>query len=141
MGLIFGSFLRTCQFVAEAFTFARRPNRCGQSSGVLKARQSPGYDGDAKRLADVAAKPVAAKEKGNREGCRCAEARDIGEYDTCPHGCVYCYAVRNRPLALERYKEHDPASEFLFPPPPGVAEEAPAPKRKELPLFDRIDEP
>ncbi len=96
---------------------------------------------DADRMAGVAGRPVAAKEKGNREGCRCSEARDIGEYDTCPHGCVYCYAVRNRPLALERYKQHDPASEFLFPPPAGATEEAPAPTRRELPLFDGLTEP
>lgn len=54
--------------------------------------------------------------KGNRKECGCFASRDIGEYDTCPHGCVYCYAVRDRNLALSRYKAHDPLSEFLFPP-------------------------
>jgi len=99
---------------------------------------------DAGRLADVRGRKVVAKEKGNREGCRCSEARDIGEYDTCPHGCVYCYAVQNRPLALERYKAHDPQSEFLFPPPPGATEEPaatePTPKRVQLSLFDDLEE-
>lgn len=22
--------------------------------------------------------------------------KHLGAYDTCPHGCVYCYAVQNR---------------------------------------------
>jgi len=93
---------------------------------------------DAKRLADVAGRPIRAKEKGNRKECRCSEAKDIGEYDTCPHGCVYCYSVQNRPLALERYRHHDPMSELLFLPPPGAIEEAPKPKRVELSLFDDL---
>ncbi len=29
-----------------------------------------------------------------RDGCRCVKAVDIGEYGTCAHGCVYCYASR-----------------------------------------------
>jgi hypothetical protein len=45
---------------------------------------------DAARLADVGMRPLAARERGNRPGCHCAESRDIGAYDTCPHGCVYC---------------------------------------------------
>jgi hypothetical protein len=86
----------------------------------------PGTEGarciDARRLEDVAAgwgtpRPVRAKPKGNRPGCFCFESRDIGEYDTCPHGCTYCYAVHSRTLAKRRFHQHDPAGEFLFPPP------------------------
>ncbi|MGH2517705.1 MAG: DUF1848 family protein, partial [Ktedonobacterales bacterium] len=58
----------------------------------------------------------AYKKHGNRTECACSASRDIGEYDTCPHGCVYCYAVRNRELALARHKRHDPNGEFLFEP-------------------------
>ncbi|HEV2661556.1 MAG TPA: DUF1848 family protein, partial [Ktedonobacteraceae bacterium] len=68
------------------------------------------------------------RQKGNRKECACAASRDIGEYDTCPHGCVYCYAVQHRDLALQRYKAHDPHGAFLFPPsdlPTEQAQDAP----------------
>ncbi len=73
---------------------------------------------DAGRLREIGGVPVAdrKKTKPDREQCACSASRDIGDYDTCPHGCVYCYAVRNRELALARYREHDPNGEFLFAP-------------------------
>jgi Domain of unknown function (DUF1848) len=63
---------------------------------------------------------------GNREECGCFESRDIGEYDTCPHGCVYCYAVQNQELAKTRYKQHDPLGESLFPLPAEAVQSAEA---------------
>jgi DNA repair photolyase len=58
---------------------------------------------------------VRSQIRGNRPGCECAQSVDIGEYDTCPHGCVYCYAVNRRNIAKRRYQDHDAQSEFLFP--------------------------
>ena len=68
---------------------------------------------DATRLSELAGHDIKARQKGNRRGCLCAESRDIGAYDTCPHGCAYCYAVRDRDKALANYRGHDAAGERL----------------------------
>ena len=68
---------------------------------------------DAERLSRVAGHPVTARQKGNRPGCLCAESRDIGAYDSCAHGCVYCYAVRDHAKAREAVRENDALSVTL----------------------------
>ncbi|MEN6356663.1 MAG: DUF1848 domain-containing protein [Armatimonadota bacterium] len=52
-------------------------------------------------------------EAPTREGCGCCECTYIGMYDTCAHGCVYCYANSRAQTALRRYERHDPASDML----------------------------
>lgn len=46
------------------------------------------------------------KDPGQRELCGCMAAKDIGEYNTCPHLCEYCYANTTKQLALENWKRH-----------------------------------
>jgi len=82
---------------------------------------------DAPRLAAIGGRPIRARLKGKRPECGCYESVDIGEYDTCPAGCVFCYAVLRREIALRRRKSHDPEGEFLFG--PGEAA-APSPEAK-----------
>lgn len=35
------------------------------------------------------------QDRSRREGCGCISCVDIGAYNTCRHGCVYCYACGN----------------------------------------------
>ena len=53
------------------------------------------------------------KEKPTRKECGCTESTDIGTYDTCPHGCVYCYANMNKQQAYRAFSNHDKESAFL----------------------------
>jgi hypothetical protein len=59
---------------------------------------------DAGRLSDIAGGPIAAAIKGNRPGCLCAQSRDIGAYDSCVHGCRYCYAVADHEAVQRRLR-------------------------------------
>lgn len=48
-----------------------------------------------------------------RTDCGCVASRDIGMYDTCLFGCIYCYASAGFDHARERHRNSDPASPFL----------------------------
>lgn len=55
------------------------------------------------------------KDKGQREFCGCMKSKDIGEYNTCPHLCEYCYANTSKEAAVKNYKQHkdNPLSETI----------------------------
>lgn len=46
------------------------------------------------------------KDPGQRPFCECMAAKDIGEYNTCPHLCEYCYANANKAVASKNYNKH-----------------------------------
>lgn len=53
----------------------------------------------------------AAKDRNQRAACGCAESIEIGAYDTCLNGCMYCYASSG-PVQIEKcralYDAHSP---------------------------------
>jgi hypothetical protein len=81
---------------------------CCQSALLAATGCKASRCADADRLSDVAGRPLYSRQKGNRPGCNCAETRDIGAYDTCAHGCLYCYAVSNHQAAGRATRAHDP---------------------------------
>lgn len=46
------------------------------------------------------------KDKGQRQFCGCIISKDIGEYNTCPHLCEYCYANSSKDAAIRNWQMH-----------------------------------
>ena len=57
---------------------------------------------------------VPKSKKSPRAQCDCLLGADIGMYNTCPHGCVYCYANYDRRTVAQNVRLHDPNSPFLI---------------------------
>ena len=49
-----------------------------------------------------------------RNACGCIKCIDIGEYNTCMHKCLYCYANINKDAAFKNNKLHDTKSPLLI---------------------------
>lgn len=46
------------------------------------------------------------RDKGQRQFCGCIVSKDIGQYNTCPHLCEYCYANTSKEGAVANWKRH-----------------------------------
>jgi hypothetical protein len=90
----------TCAEDVDLLPYGIGHNRCIDGELLLKIsgndpvlfRAFNAASGDGSISSPVALDQNFLKDKGQRKACGCIAAKDIGQYDTCPHLCRYCYA-------------------------------------------------
>ncbi len=86
---------------------------CAESVDLVKYGIQRNSCIDQNRIERITGFELKAKADKQRDYCLCIECADIGLYNTCLHGCRYCYATYNTNQVKKAVEEHDDRSPLL----------------------------
>ncbi|MEI7074462.1 DUF1848 domain-containing protein [Pectobacterium versatile] len=105
-----------CFFLSSiAHQYDMKISTCAESINLEDFSIEKGKCIDDKLLKELFGISVSGgKDPGQRESCGCIKSVDVGQYNTCLHGCRYCYATFNDKTVKENFKKHNPHSPFIL---------------------------
>lgn len=107
--------LPLCGLLSEiSAEYGLKLQTCAEEIDLSSSHITHGACIDKARIERMTGRLLSAKQdKNQRAACHCIESIDIGTYDTCPFGCVYCYATTSTQKVLTNKRLHNTYSPKL----------------------------
>lgn len=103
------------RFAETAETYGLTLDTCAEPADFSSLGVGHAHCIDRERLERISGYRLSVgKDVNQRPACGCAASIDIGAYNTCRNGCLYCYANYSFDTVLRNSAAHDPKSPLLF---------------------------